>query len=101
MAPGHSNSHFAAYLSTARLHVGDPGDIVTSRIQLARLDFRLRFFGDAFANRGTPEAGSTMREAWRVSAFKNFFISRSAESFSLFVLETVQSEGTNNLKSRI
>jgi len=42
-----------------------------------------------------------MREAGRVSAFKNFFISRSAESFSLFVLETAQSEGTNKLKSRI
>ena len=42
-----------------------------------------------------------MREAGRVSAFKNFFISRSAESFSLFVLETEQSDGTNKLKSRM
>jgi len=47
----------------------------------------LRFFSDAFQNR---QAGgrNMMREAGRVSAFKNFFISRSAESFSLFVLES-------------
>jgi hypothetical protein len=42
-----------------------------------------------------------MREAGRVSAFKNFFMSLSAESFSFLVFETVQSAGTNKLKSRI
>jgi hypothetical protein len=46
-------------------------------------------------------ASSTIRDAGRVSAFRNFCISRSAESFSLFVLDTVQSEGTNKSKSRM
>ena len=35
-----------------------------------------------------------------VSAFKNFFMSLSTESFSRFVFDTVQSESTNKLKSR-
>jgi hypothetical protein len=39
-------------------------------------------------------ARNTILEDERVSAFRNFFISQSAESFS-----TVQSEGTNKLKS--
>ena len=37
----------------------------------------------------------------RVSAFRNFFMRPSAESFSFLVFDTVQSEGTNKLKSRI
>jgi hypothetical protein len=37
----------------------------------------------------------------RVSAFRNFLMSASAESFSFFVFDTVQSEGTNKLKLRI
>ena len=45
-------------------------------------------------------ARNAIREAERVSAFPNFVINRSAESFSLFVLDTVQSEGTNELKPR-
>ena len=42
-----------------------------------------------------------IREDERVSAFRNFFMSPSAESFSFFVFNTVQSEGTNKLKSRM
>jgi hypothetical protein len=34
----------------------------------------------------------------RVSAFRNFLIRASAESFPLFVFDTVQSKGTNKLK---
>jgi len=37
----------------------------------------------------------------RVSAFRNFFISLRARSFSFFVFDTVQSEGTTKSKSRI
>jgi hypothetical protein len=44
---------------------------------------------------------STISEDERVSAFRNFLISPSAESFSFFVFDTVQSEGTNKSKSRI
>jgi len=36
-----------------------------------------------------------IREDERVSAFRNFFMSLSAESFPFFVFDTVQSEGTN------
>jgi hypothetical protein len=42
-----------------------------------------------------------IREDERVSAFRNFFMSPSAESFSFFVFDTVQSEGTNKWKSRM
>jgi len=44
---------------------------------------------------------NAMREETRVSALRNFLMSASAESFSFFVFDTVQSEGTNKLKSRI
>ena len=37
----------------------------------------------------------------RVSALRNFLMSLRADSFSLFVFETVQSRGTSNLKSRM
>jgi hypothetical protein len=40
-------------------------------------------------------------EEERVSAFRNFRMSASAESFSFFEFDTVQSKGTNKLKSRI
>jgi len=40
-------------------------------------------------------------EAGRVSAYRNFFISLSARSFSCFVFDAVQSEGTNKSKSRM
>jgi len=43
----------------------------------------------------------TIREDNRVSAFKNFLMSPSADSFSLLVFDTLQSEGTNKLKSRM
>jgi hypothetical protein len=46
-------------------------------------------------------ARSTILEDKRVSAFRNFLIRASAESFSFFVFDTVQSEGTNKLKSRM
>src|SRR3982751_1722988 len=46
-------------------------------------------------------ARNMILEAERVSALRNFFMSLRADSFSLFVFETVQSRGTNNLKSRI
>ena len=46
-------------------------------------------------------ARKTIRADKRVSAFRNFLISASAESFSFFVFDTVQSDGTNKLKSRI
>jgi hypothetical protein len=36
-----------------------------------------------------------IREDERVSAFRNFFMCLSAESFYFFVFDTVQSEGTN------
>ena len=42
-----------------------------------------------------------IREDERVSTFRNFFINLSAELFSFFVFDTVQSEGTNKLKSRM
>jgi hypothetical protein len=44
---------------------------------------------------------NTILEDGRVSAFKNFFMSPSAESFSRFVFDTVQSDGTNKSKSRM
>lgn len=45
--------------------------------------------------------GSGIFEDERVSAFRNFFISLSARSFSCFVFDAVQSEGTNKSKSRM
>jgi hypothetical protein len=42
-----------------------------------------------------------IREDNRVSAFKNLRMSPIADSFSLLVFDTLQSEGTNNLKSRM
>ena len=51
---------------------------------------------------GLPfESLNTIPEDERVSAFRNFFINLSAKLFSFFVFDTVQSEGTNKLKSRI
>jgi hypothetical protein len=47
------------------------------------------------------ESRKTILEDERVSAFRNFFINLSAELFSFFVFGTVQSEGTNKLKSRM
>jgi len=44
---------------------------------------------------------NTIPEDERVSAFRNFRMSASAESFPLFVFDTVQSNGANKLKSRI
>ena len=51
---------------------------------------------------GLPfESRNTILEDERVSAFRNFFINLSAELFSFFVFDTVQSEGTNKLTSRM
>jgi hypothetical protein len=62
---------------------------------------------DAFKRRRFESRGffcaarNTILEDKRVSAFRNFLMSASAESFSFFVFDTVQSEGTNKLKSRM
>jgi hypothetical protein len=83
---------------------------------LKRHDQPLRIFGlllcnsyryDAFKRRCFESRGffcgarNTILEDKRVSAFRNFLMSASAEQFSFFVFDTVQSEGTNKLKSRM
>jgi hypothetical protein len=70
------------------------GGIVTSSSMSGRRASRLVLFQQRFTNLGMLGERNTIREAERVSAFKNFFIRRSVELFSLLVLETVQSEGT-------
>src|SRR6266550_1065702 len=57
------------------------------------------FFIFGWRGRGVP--CSTILEDMRVSALRNFLMSASAEPFSFFVFDTVQSEGTNKSKSRI
>src|SRR5439155_281928 len=47
------------------------------------------------------DSRNTILEDDRVSAFRNFFINLSAELFSFFVFDTVQSEGTNKWNSRL
>jgi hypothetical protein len=68
--------------------------IETFERALFRLE-RLRRFSLPFESR------NTILEDDRVSAFRNFFINLSAELFSFFVFDTVQSEGTNKWKSRM
>jgi hypothetical protein len=62
---------------------------------------------DAFKRRRFESRGffcgarNTILEDKRVSAFRNLLMSASAESFSFFVFDAVQSDGTNKLKSRM